>query len=57
MILKTQSGAEVTIGQLRKPPEFGSAKGFNTGQIAEGAPVPVTADLLNVKAKLHLMML
>ena len=37
VILKTQSGAEVTIGQLRKPPEFGSAKGFNTGQIAEGA--------------------
>lgn len=37
VILKTQSGGEVTIGQLRKPPEFGSAKGFNTGQIAEGA--------------------
>jgi hypothetical protein len=37
VILKTQAGGEVTIGQLQKPPEFGSQKGFNTGQIAEGA--------------------
>lgn len=37
LVLKTQSGGEVTLGQLRKPVEFGSAKGFNTGQIAEGA--------------------
>jgi len=37
VILKTQFGGEVSIGQLRKPPEFGSKKGFNTGQIAEGA--------------------
>lgn len=35
--LKTETGATVYIGQLRKPPEFGSKKGFNTGQIAEGA--------------------
>lgn len=35
--LKTQTGGTITIGQLRKPPEFGSKKGFNTGQIAEGA--------------------
>jgi len=37
LILKTQLGGEISIGQLRKPPEFGSKKGFNTGQIAEGA--------------------
>lgn len=35
--LKTDKGATIYIGQLRKPPEFGSKKGFNTGQIAEGA--------------------
>ena len=35
--LKTSTGGEIFIGQLRKPPEFGSKKGFNTGQIAEGA--------------------
>ena len=35
--LKTDTGATIYIGQLRKPPEFGSKKGFNTGQIAEGA--------------------
>jgi hypothetical protein len=35
--LKTQTGGIVYIGALRKPSEFGSAKGFNTGQIAEGA--------------------
>ena len=35
--LKTQTGSSITIGALRKPAEFGSAKGFNTGQIAEGA--------------------
>ena len=35
--LKTQTGGIVYIGALRKPSEFGSVKGFNTGQIAEGA--------------------
>ena len=37
VLLKTDKGVEITISMLRKPPEFGSQKGFNTGQIAEGA--------------------